>query len=690
MKETKPEYLTSKELFINMKNPPVYNHKKSYWEQTTDVIQFYEEEIRKITEGVMIGGYYIHPLLYYNLNFFHTPIPTKNNYGRMEEIIRVPPLTDNFLYFVDSYHDCEKTDMGMYMFGARGVHKTTNISCVTTWLNVTKPNGTTTITGGSDPDLKQISKTIKVALTNLHPAIYIPTLVNDWDKQVELGMKLKDGNTRFTHSYLQITNADAGKDKKSEKGAGGNPVGYILDEGGKWDPRELLRSALPSFITPEGAKLVHILAGTSGNDTLSKASKEMLSNPETYRLKPMDWNRLERNIPEEAITWNESKKDKFSIFVPGQMSTRLDVPKIETNLANLVGINSPELKEIIVNVTDWEKATKRILEMIAEQKEEDGKDKVRMYFPLNIDDIWLTSGANPFPVSLINKRIKELQDDQQYKAVEFEKEGSKTVYKFSNKKLADLEYKGTEVDAPIKMYIDVPETPPVEDMFVSGMDYYKLEQAEDGSLGGLYVLLRRNLAPNSPCERIAASYVARPYRQSQFDVIARDVIKAYNAECNIESADVGFVKYLDLRKEADKYLCKAFTFTKTKDGKEPVLTSRFGLYPTAQNNSYRLKATVEWSKEEHVVGIDEDGNQIIKYGVDFIDDIELLQEMASYRKGGNYDRIAAFSHALVYAQRLDEKGVIPKKETMRNQQEVSRKRVNQIRNPYGRRRHNPF
>jgi hypothetical protein len=372
------------------------------------------------------------------------------------------------------------------------------------------------------------------------------------------------------------------------------------------------------------------------------------------------------------------------------MSTRLNVLKKETNLANVLGINSPELKEIIVNVTDWEKATKRILEMIAEQKEEDGKDKVRMYFPLSIDDIWLTSGANPFPVSLINRRIKELQDDQQFKAVEFEKEGSKTVYKFSNKKLADLEYKGSEVDAPIKMYIDVPQTPPVEDMFVSGMDYYKLEQADDGSLGALYVLLRRNLAPNSPCERIAASYVARPYRQSEFDVTARDVIKAYNAECNLEAADLGFQKYLDLRKEADKYLCKAFTFTKTKDGKEPSLNSRYGLYPTTQNNSFRIKSTVEWTKEEHVVGQDEEGHPIIKYGVDFIDDIELLQEMASYRKGGNYDRIAAFSHALVYAQRLDEKGVVPKKETMRNQQEAPKKKVNQIRNPYGRRRHNPF
>ena len=690
MKITKPEYLTSKELFINMKNPPQYNPKKSYWEQSTDVIQFYEEEIRKITEGVMIGGYFIHPLLYYNINFFHTPIPTRTNFGRMEEVIRVPPLTDNFLYFVDTYHKCEELGLGMYMFGARGVHKTTNISSVTTWLNTTKPNGTTTITGGSDPDLKQISKTVKVALTNMHPALYVPTLVNDWDKQVEIGLKLKDNVTRFTHSYLQITNADAGKDKKSEKGAGGNPVGYILDEGGKWDPRELLRSALPSFMTPEGAKLVHILAGTSGNDTLSKASKEMLGNPEAYRLLPMDWERLERGIPEEAITWKESKKDRFSIFVPGHMSTRLDVQKVETSLADVVGINSKELKEIKVFTTDWKKASERINQMIAEQTDEDGKDKVRMYFPQNIDDIWLTSGENPFPVSLITRRIKELKEDQKYKPVMLEIYNSKTTFVFSDNKIADLEYNGGAVDAPIKMYMDVPETPPAEDVFVSGMDYYKLEQAEDGSLGSLYVLKRRNLEPNSPCERIAASYTARPYRQDTFDKNCRDVIRAWNAECNLESADLGFQKYLDQKGESDKYLCKAFTFTKTKDGRQPTLNSRYGLYPTAQNNSYRLKATVEWTKEEHIIGVDEDGNQIIKYGVDFIDDIELLQEMATFKKGGNYDRIAAFSHALVYAQKLDEQGVVPKKENMRNYDQKPKVNPNTRRQFFSNRRVNPF
>lgn len=693
MKEriTKPEYLTSKELFINMKDVPPYNPKKSYWEQSTDVLQFFEEEFEKISKGVMIGGYKIHPLLYFHINFFKTPIPQKNNFGKMEEIVMNPPLNDNFLYFVENYEECEQRDLGMYLFGARGVQKTTTISSVSTWLNTTKPNGTTTITGGSEPDLNEIRKTIQTALMEMHPAFRIPILVGDWEEQVELGWKLKDNMTRFTQGYIKVTNADAGKAKKSEKGAGGNPVGYILDEGGKWDPRALLESALPSFLTPEGAKLVHILAGTSGNEELSSAAKAMLSNPEAWRLLPMNWERLERNVPEEAITWKESKKEKFSVFIPGQMSARLPVKKIDTNLGDYLGINNPDLKKIKIGVTDWAKASKEIEKLLAEKSDEDGRNKVKMYYPREISDVWLTSGSNPFPVSIINRRIAELKDmGPNYKAVQLEKQGSKTVYSFSDQSIADLEYKGNPVDAPVKMYQEVPDTPPPANEFVSGMDYYKLEQAEDGSLGSLYVIRRRNLEPNSPCETIAASYTARPYRQAMFDKVARDVIKAWNAECNLESVDTGFVKYLENLGEADKLMCKAFSFAKDKHGKEQNLRSRYGLYPTAGNNGLRMKALIEWCKEEHVVGIDDDGNEIIKYGVDFIDDLELLMEMAAYKKGGNYDRIAAFSHALVYAQRLDEKNVNPVKNNMPRVDPETKINKQRPKNYFSQRRFNPY
>ena len=49
---------SSNELFINMKpsDIPVWNPDLSYFEQELSTLQFFEEEYRKITKGITIGG----------------------------------------------------------------------------------------------------------------------------------------------------------------------------------------------------------------------------------------------------------------------------------------------------------------------------------------------------------------------------------------------------------------------------------------------------------------------------------------------------------------------------------------------------------------------------------------------------------------------------------------------------------
>ena len=145
--------IKSPEFFINMKNTPIYNPRKSYFDQSSDVIQFFEEEMKKITYGVNIGGYFVHPWMYYHINFFKTPIPQETG----EELMTNPPLDDNFLYVVESYMEAEEKGKGLCLFGSRGFAKSTHLTSITSWLNTTKVNGQTSIVGGSDGDLKAIS-----------------------------------------------------------------------------------------------------------------------------------------------------------------------------------------------------------------------------------------------------------------------------------------------------------------------------------------------------------------------------------------------------------------------------------------------------------------------------------------------------------------------------------------------------
>ena len=61
----------SKELYINMGNDiPLWNDLYSYEEQDDDVKQFWENEAMKLLNGVTINGVFIHPWLYWHINFW--------------------------------------------------------------------------------------------------------------------------------------------------------------------------------------------------------------------------------------------------------------------------------------------------------------------------------------------------------------------------------------------------------------------------------------------------------------------------------------------------------------------------------------------------------------------------------------------------------------------------------------------
>jgi hypothetical protein len=649
------QFLTSNELFINIKNPPKWNPKKNFFDQQIDVIDFYLDERRKITEGITVGGYYIHPWLYWHLNFFKTPIPTKDG----KEMIMNPPLDDNMLFVIENYKEAEEKGLGLMLFGSRGFTKSSFLASLITWLNSTKANGTTSIMGGNDGDLKSISNLLKVGFNNVNPAMFIPQLIQEWDNKVELGIKEKDG-FRLPHSHISITNAAAGTDNSSEKGAGLSPVGFILDEAGKWSFKKVLKSALPSFKTQYGMKLVPILCGTSGNQDLSKDAKDVLLNPEAYDILPMNWDTLDRRVDPEYITWERSKKDKFGTFVPGQMSYRLPVPKKKTNLSEYLGVDDEDLKNIKVNETDWEKASTFIKTKNDSFKKEEDRESNRMYFPLEIADVFITASSNPFPTAIIDKHIRKLEDEGiTGKSVNIYKHNGEYKQEFSAKKLAEVSHGGGEADAPILLFGELPETAPPKYTNVSGLDDYKLDQSDTDSLGAFYVLRRRNLEMNSPCETILASYVSRPFRHSDFHKTGETLIEAFQAVCMMEAVDVSFKQHLDTKYKSEQLLAPSISFSNSSQNGTAKLNSKFGIYPTGGNKTYMFNILIDYCTAEHVIGIDDDGNEIIKYGVEYILDIALLKEMLSYKKGGNFDRITAFMHALAYARELDKNNVRP-------------------------------
>lgn len=108
--------LKSKELFINMKKKdiPYWNDLYPYEEQDDDVKQFWENEAIKLSEGVTINGVFIHPWLYWHLNFWHMMLDKGDN--------RVPGLSqlrDNEWFFAEILKQAEEEKKGIFLFGTR-------------------------------------------------------------------------------------------------------------------------------------------------------------------------------------------------------------------------------------------------------------------------------------------------------------------------------------------------------------------------------------------------------------------------------------------------------------------------------------------------------------------------------------------------------------------------------------------
>lgn len=690
---------THKDLFINMTDIPKYVPGKHFFEQSAEVIDFWTKEKDKLTYGLTLDGFFIHPWLYYHMNFFKTPIPTINDRGVKAEVPKVPVLTDNTFLFVESYQEAEERGMGVCMFGSRGVFKSTHLASVSSWLAMAKPYGVVSITGGNKEDLHNISRLLGVTFNKMHPALQMNRLISDWTEKVEFGW-MENNQEKFVQSIISVTNEAGGVKSKSEKGAGPSPVGYIKDEIGKYDFLESYGAALESFYTADGMKLVPLLTGTSGNEKLSADAKKLLSNPESYGIIPMNWDNLERGIDPDDITWNSSKKKPFGTFMPGQMTGRYGAPKVESNLAKYLGLDekTSELKHIKINVTDWKASKDKIQARIDEKKDKSEKDRLRMYYPMNTEDCFLTKGKNPFPVNIIRRHKERLIENGNFgREIELIKEGSSVKEVSTEKQRIKFPHDGTEHDGPLIVFGKVPQTSPPSFQNVAGLDDYKLDIAKTSdSAGALYVLRRRFQDMNSPAETIVCCLNDRPGRHEDFYKKVEDVLETWNAQCLIEAVDVGIVQHLRLRGKVDKLLYPELSYAPSADNRNRFKSGKYGMYPHEYNVKYRMNKVVDAMKEEYTVGFDDDGRPIIKYGVEFIDDIDLLTEMEEYYPGGNFDKLTAFSHALVLARQLDDDNVRAQDETSQKQEYLKimqarqQNTANRRINPYAGRRNNPY
>lgn len=432
-----------------------------------------------------------------------------------------------------------------------------------------------------------------------------------------------------------------------------------------------------------------ITHNTGGNVEKSQDAQKIMNSPDEYGFIIMNYDILNKRVIKP--TWRICKS---GCFVPAQMSHAYE--KKETTLDKYLGVeNAPGLKKIKIKVSDFDKNTGIIKSRLDELVKKDRALYVqeRMAFPLSIDDCFLNTNVNRFPVEdALKHKSRLLEEGRPGKTVDiYQIDGMKMGYNFSDKQLADYPFQGGNIDSPVVIYEDPPEEGGVFDYtYVSSLDPYKSDKADTDSVGSFYVL-KRYVKINDPFAYcIVASYASRPPSSDDFCRNCEILQEAYGAKCLMENADRMYEFYLTRRNKQLMLLEDGERLAGKIIRAGARQNNKLGLAPTVPNQRMLFNTVIQYCWEDVVVGYDDDGNEITQKGIYRIPDIELLDEIIAFGPGANTDRIIAFGHALLLAKYYDDMGYMPESTTQKeNQKKRERKKIEQVKG-FTVRRHNPY
>lgn len=549
-------------------------------------------------------------------------------------------------------------------------------------------NLTHNVIGASKEDLANMGEYLEFGLDNLPPYLTINRTGNDWTKEVILGTR-SINNQRDVHARIRITNVDDGKTRGSLKTAGGTPYTSIYDEVGKFPVLGAWLAGRPAHMMHGRMRGVCLMSGTGGNVEKSQDAQKIMNSPDEYGFIIMNYDILNKRVVKP--TWRICKS---GCFVPAQMSHAYE--KKETTLDKYLGVEkAPGLKKIKIKVSDFDKNTGIIKSRLDELVKKDRALYVqeRMAFPLSIDDCFLNTNVNRFPVEdALKHKSRLLEEGRPGKIVDiYQTDGMKMGYHFSDKQLADYPFQGGNIDAPVVIYEDPPEEGGVFDnTYVSSLDPYKADKADTDSVGVFYVL-KRYVKINDPFAYcIVASHASRPPSSDDFCRNCEILQEAYGAKCLMENADRMYEFYLTRRNKQLMLLEDGERLAGKIIRAGARQNNKLGLAPTVPNQRMLFNTVIQYCWEDVVVGYDDDGNEITQKGIYRIPDIELLDEIIAFGPGVNTDRIIAFGHALLLAKYYDDMGYMPKSTTQKeNQKKRERKKMEQVKG-FTVRRHNPY
>jgi hypothetical protein len=637
----------STEFLINNKSIPDVD--------SSEYEAFWENEDKKITEGVTINGFYFSPFVYWHLNYASLYLDIEQGKRIIRKLDR-PQLwdtyfdIDNAISRAETHPDGKK---GVVIVGSRRISKTMLTSSYIAHKAITLKGGDHLISALNQPDLNNTTQAVDLTLRNLPEYFRFPRIEDDWKRQVTLGYKDKKTNQRHEWSKIHVRNFNEGNN--TEAAAGLTLSSFMLEEAGKGDMLACLAATIPCFDSPYGWRCSPIVIGTSGDMTKAGDLEELFNNPEAYNFLPVEV--------------NETGKS-YGLFVPGTKS--LKVPKEPKPLGLYLGKEEPsELDNITIWVADEEIGKEKILKTREQTKKSSGLEaylKEVMYYPLTHEECFLELSQNIFPVDLLQDQLSKIvnQDIKANNVELYLDVDGKVRHKFTDKK--PVENFPVKPSDNLEGCIQIWEYPLLDapyGLYSAGTDPYKQSQAHySTSLGSTYIYKRvHGLSGEGWQNIVVASYTGRPKKIETWYENTKLLLKYYNAKTLCENMDYGFIQHCVDKNEGPKILERTPTFLNDIHPNSTV-NRDYGIHMTKDIKNYLLSLIIEYLTEVIDIERDEQGN-IVKerLGVSRILDSLLLKELIKFTPKLNVDRIVSFGLTLAMAKSLNTQVMIGNNDT---------------------------
>jgi hypothetical protein len=591
--------------------------------------------------GCMMNGTYINPFLYWHLNIWHTEVDVMDERGRIYQKYANPLLRDNEWVVTNEIDKAQFEKKGLVILGIRRFAKSVIEASYIGWGATFDENSQNVIAGLNAPDIKLITDKLDKGLNFLPEAWRWQRVEDNWKNQVTLGIKTKSGE-RIPFSQILIRNLDEGNNEEAI--AGTKPRKLIIDEIGKGNFLRGFQAAVPGFTTPYGWGCSPILTGTGGDMKRFMDAKSLMFDVDNFNF----------------LTYNNEKDEKrvHGLFI--SYKYRMEAKEPSTLGAFLKQPKDSPLNEVPMLVSNEEKAketTETNLERLKKAGDRVAYLKEKMYYPIEVDDIFLNEDTNIFDIEAAKRqKFRILQQERTGTPVILFHDGEKIAHEFTDKQpITNFPLKNSDLkDAPVVIYEFPIENPPYG-LYVAGVDPYRQGQsAYSSSLGSVYVYKRmHDITGEKYQDMFVASYCARPDKKETWEEQARLLIKYYNARTLCENDDISFIEYMKAKGDAH-YLEKQPEWLK-EIVPGTTVKREYGVHRSSQKIIDYLHNCLKKYMEESVYKETDENGDVIKeiLGVSKILDPVLLEEIIQYNDQGNFDRIVAAELAIAQALKMD-------------------------------------